>query len=77
MNKSRFDVLCRTLSSLSTYPLYAFFLSTGKITQFARPCGRDLHLPWLWVRVMTTAMKKSAGRYLILPRRSYFAEAQL
>jgi hypothetical protein len=41
-NESCFVVLRRTLSSLSPYPLYSFFLSTtGKITQFAQPRGQD------------------------------------
>jgi hypothetical protein len=41
-DESRFVVVRRKLLSLSSYPLFTFFLATaGKITQFARPRGRD------------------------------------
>jgi hypothetical protein len=41
-NESRFIVLRRALSSLSSYPLFTFFLSTtGSITQFAHPREQD------------------------------------
>ena len=40
--ESRFVVLRRILSALSTVPLFSFFLSTaGKVTQFGQPCGQD------------------------------------
>ncbi|KAI9436499.1 hypothetical protein H4582DRAFT_2078772 [Lactarius indigo] len=41
-NESRFVVLRRILSSISSEPLFSFFLSTtGKITQFGQPRGQD------------------------------------
>jgi hypothetical protein len=41
-DQSRFVVLRRKLSSLSSEPLFSFFLSTtGKITQFGRPRGQQ------------------------------------
>jgi len=41
-NESFFVILRRTLSLLSRFSLYTFFLSTtGKITQFAQPRERD------------------------------------
>jgi hypothetical protein len=39
--ESFFIVLRRVLAVLKRCPLYSFFLSTGKITQFARPRGQD------------------------------------
>jgi hypothetical protein len=37
-----FVVLCRMLSTLSSYPLYTFFLSTtGRITRFSPPRQSD------------------------------------
>jgi hypothetical protein len=40
--ESRFVVLRRELCSLSTQPLFLFFLSTnGKVTQFGQPRGHD------------------------------------
>jgi hypothetical protein len=41
-NESCFVVLCQVLSSISSCPLYTFFLSTtGSITQFAHPRQQD------------------------------------
>jgi hypothetical protein len=41
-NETRFVVLRRLLSSLTSEPLFSFFLSTtGKITQFGPPRGHD------------------------------------
>ena len=41
-HESRFVVLRRILGSLSSAPLFSFFLSTtGKITQFGQPRGQD------------------------------------
>lgn len=40
--ESRFVVLRRVLSALTTQPLFSFFLSTtGKVTQFGQPRGHD------------------------------------
>jgi hypothetical protein len=41
-NESRFIALRRVLNGLKSKPLFTFFLSTtGKITQFGQPRGRD------------------------------------